>query len=599
MSTEQVLVLLIVGGLLVALTTTRIAADAVLLGALTLVAALPVPAADGWRFGLLPAADLLAGFSNPGMLAVGALFIVVAGLRETGAIDWIGAWLLGRPSGDRAAIARMMAPTLGMSAFLNNTPVVAMMIPAVSDWARKLGVAPSRLMIPLSYAAILGGTCTLIGTSTNLVVAGLVLSHTDLKPLTMFGVSTVGVPLALVGAAFVTWAGPLLLPDRRSSTQALSDPREYTMELLVPERSPLVGRSVEEAGLRNLPGCFLVEITRGADILTAVGPERVLQGGDRLLFAGVVEAIRTLANTRGLAPATEQIFKLDSPRHRRRLFEAVVAAKSPVVGKTVREGRFRNRYDGAIIAVARNGVRLRGKLGDLRLRAGDVLLVEADPSFMEHGGRSRDFLLVRRLSNSAPRRHDRAPLAIAILALMVLLATVEVYPMVVAALLAAAAMVVTGCCTLSEARRSVDWPVLIVIGAALGIGTAVERTGTAELLAHAALDPVGPSPWLALAVFYAVTSLLTEVLTNNAAVALLFPIAQATAASLGVSFEPFVIALMMAGSASFATPLGYQTNLMVYGPGGYTYGDFLRIGIPMNIVAGVVTVALVPLLFPF
>ena len=599
MTPDLLIVIAAVLGVLALLAFTRIAADAVLAAALTALLAIPVPTDTGWKMGVLSPSDALGGFSNTGMLTVAVLFIVVAGLRETGGIDWIASKMLGRPKGERSALFRVMAPVWGMSVFLNNTPVVAMMIPAVQDWAKRLKLSPSKLMIPLSYSAILGGTCSLIGTSTNLVVAGLVISQTDLPALGMFDITWVGLPAALIGAGFLILVGPKLLPNRGGGDAVLDDPKEYALELIVPAGSPMAGKTVEQAGLRSLPGCFLVEVEREGEIISAVGPEQVLKADDRLLFVGIVESIRDLANTRGLALATNQVFKLDTPRFRRRLFEAVVAPGSPLASKTIRQSRFRNRYNGAVIAVARNGERLRGKLGDIQLRGGDLVLVESDPGFVDRVGASRDFLLVRPLEDSAPRRHSRAPIALAILVAMVALATFEVYPMIVAALLAAGAMVLTRCCTVSEARRSIDWSVLIVIAAALGIGRAMDQTGAARLLADGVLSVVGSNPWLVLLAVYAVTSLLTEVITNNAAVALIFPIAQATASTLGVDFMPFVIAIMMAGSASFATPLGYQTNLMVYGPGRYTFADFLRIGIPMNVLLGVATVIITPLVFPF
>lgn len=578
---------------------TRIAADAVLAAALTALLAIPIPTDTGWKMGILSPKDAFSGFSNTGMLTVGVLFVVVAGLRETGGIDWIAAKLLGRPKGERSALIHLMMPVWGMSIFLNNTPVVAMMIPAVQDWSKKLKFSPSKLMIPLSYAAILGGTCSLIGTSTNLVVAGLVISQTDLPALGMFDITWVGLPAALVGASFLIVFGPKLLPNRGSGDTTLNDPMEYALDLVVPTGSSMAGKTVEQAGLRSLPGCFLVEVEREGEVISAIGPEQVLKAEDRLLFVGVVESIRDLANTRGLALATNQVLKLDSPRFRRRLFEAVVAPGSPLASNTIKESRFRNRYNGAVIAVARNGERLRGKLGDIRLLGGDLVLVEADPGFMDRVGSSKDFLLVRPLEDSTPRRHSRAPIALAILISMVAFATFEVYSMLVAALLAAGAMVLTRCCTLTEARRSIDWSVLIVIGAALGLGKAMDQTGAAKLLADGVLGIVGSHPWLVLMAIYAVTSILTEIITNNAAVALTFPIAHASASTLGVDFMPFIIAVMIAGSASFATPLGYQTNLMVYGPGRYTFADFLRIGIPMNVILGITTVAITPFMFPF
>ena len=611
MTIEVLLVLATLVGVLGLLAATRIAADAILAAALVFMLAVPYPKDGVWKLGILSSSDGLAGFSNSGMLTVGVLFVVVAGLRETGGIDFIASRLLGKPRSERGAIVRVMTPVWGMSAFLNNTPVVAMMIPAVQDWARKLNLAPSKLMIPLSYSAILGGTCSLIGTSTNLVVAGMliatlaaagdVVDPANMRALRMFDITWVGLPTAIIAALFLIFIGPKLLPGRKASTNLMVDPKEYSLELIVPEGSSMAGKTVEAAGLRALPGCYLVEIERGGDILSAVGPDQILREGDRLVFAGVVDSIKELANARGLALATNQVFKLDSPRYRRRLFETVVAPGSRLAGRTIRESRFRNLYNGAVIAVARNGERIRGKLGDIRLKGGDLLLVESDPGFVDRVGSSRDFLLVSKLEDSTPRRHGRAPLAVAILVAMVALATFEVYPMLTAAMLAAGAMVLTRCCTITEARRSIDWSVLIVIGAALGIGTAMDKTGAARLIAGTVIGLFGsnPHPWLLLLAIYIVTSFFTEIITNNAAVALAFPIALATANALDVNFMPFVIAIMMAGSASFATPLGYQTNLMVYGPGGYTFKDFLKIGVPMNVLVGICAVILAPIVFPF
>ncbi|MCA8977295.1 MAG: SLC13 family permease [Planctomycetes bacterium] len=599
MTAEIAIVLSILAITLGLLATTRVPADAILVGALILVVAIPVPVADGWKTGIVDVAAGVAGFGNPGMLAVGALFIVVAGLRETGAIDWIASRLLGRPRGERIAILRVMLPVGAMSAFLNNTPVVAMMIPAVQDWCKRLGVSPSRLLIPLSYAAILGGTCSLIGTSTNLVVAGLVLEHTDLPPLGMFDITWIGLPLALVCGALLIWLGPRLLPNRPTASTALACTQEYTLGLVVPENSGLAGRTVDAAGLRSLPGCFLIEIERDGEVIAAVGPEQVLRAGDHLMFAGVVDAIRDLVQTRGLALATDQVFKLDSPRNRRRLFEAVVSPASSLAGTTIRHAGFRKRFHGAVIGVARNGERLRGRIGDLKLMAGDLVLVEADPSFEERTRGSRDFLLVRSLEDSTPRQHKRAPLALAILLAVVAAAAFEIYPLLTAAMLGAAAMVLCRCCTLTEARRSIDWSILVVIAASLGLGRAMEVSGAAGWIAGGIVGICGDSRWGLLVAIYAATALLTATISNNAAVALMFSIAQAAALARHLDFMPLVMAVVMGGSASFATPIGYQTNLMVYGPGAYTFRDFLRIGVAMNLAAGACTVVLIPWLFPF
>ncbi len=598
MGAEAFVVLAAVGIVLILLTATRLPADAVLVAALTFLVFVPVPEATGWRMGVLNVSEAFSGFSNPGVLTVAVLFAVAAGLRQTGAIDWVAQTALGRPATVRSALARVVFPAVPISAFLNNTAVVAMLVPAISDWARKLRLPVSKLMLPFNYATVLGGTCTLIGTSTNLIVSGLILSSGKLPPLGLFDVTWIGLPVALIGCLFVWLAGPFLLPDRGSPSSQLREAREYMAEMIVPPGSPLVGKTIEEAGLRHLPGAFVAEIERDGESLVAVGPEQRLKANDRLVLVGVVDSIRDLQQLRGLVPATDQVFKLDSPRYRRRLFEAVVSNTCPLVGKTIRDGRFRNRYNAVVLAVARNGERLRGKIGDIVLRPGDTLLIEAGPSFAVQQRDSRDFFLISGVEHSTPRRHERATLALAILAAMVVAAAAGIN-MLSAALVAAFLMVATGCCSLSDARNSLEWPVLIAIGAALGLGRAMEVSGAAHSLAAAILSLAGQQAWLTLAAFYVASAVLTEILTNNAVAALMFPVALASAEQLGVSPLPFVMALMIAASAGFATPIGYQTNLMVYGPGGYRFGDYLRLGIPLDVVVGFTTVFLVPLIWPF
>jgi len=592
------LVLALVLGLLV---FTRIAADLVLMGGLTLLMVIPVPVGGQWSLGVLSVSEALSGLSNPGLVTVGVLFIVVAGLCETGGVDWLGQRLLGRPRTLVGAQLRLMGPVVGLSAFLNNTPVVAMLIPAVADWAKKLRMSASKLMLPLSYAAILGGTCTLIGTSTNLVVNGLVLAETDLPGLRlrMFDITWLGVPCALVGVGYVLLVSRWLLPDRQPVMSRMRDPREYTVEMLVEPDSSLVGKSIEQAGLRHLPGMYLMEIDRRDEVLVAVGSEQRLEANDRLVFVGVVESVKDLQKIRGLKPATDQVFKLEAPRYQRSLVEAVVSNTCPLAGKSIRQGRFRSVYNAAVIAVARNGERIRAKIGDIVLRPGDTLLMEAPASFAAQQRNSRDFFLVSTMEDSAPRRHDKAWIAMVILAAMIAVVTLEWLSMVVTAMLAAGLMIMTRCCSANTARRNVDWPLLVVIAAALGIGRALDKTGAARIIAETLLRIGGDDPWIALAVVYGLTMLFTEVITNNAAAALMFPIALATAERLGVNFMPFVVALMLGASASFATPLGYQTNLMVYGPGGYRFSDYLKIGIPLNLLMWLTTATLAPLIWPF
>ena len=581
--------LLVVASVLGMLIFTRVGADIVFMGGLTLLLVT----------GVLSPGDALAGFANPGMITVAALYVVVAGLQETGGVQWIGQRLLGRPKTLTGAQLRIMMPVAVLSAFLNNTPVVAMLIPAVSDWSKRYELAVSKLMIPLSYAAILGGTLTLIGTSTNLVVNGLLITATGLPTLHMFELAWVGLPTLLVGIGFIVLFSRRLLPDRQTATSLFSNPREYTLELLVADSSPLAGKTIEEAGLRHLPSAYLAEIERGGSVMPAVSPQERLRAGDRLVFVGVVESIVELQKIRGLLPATDQLFKLDAPRARRTLVEAVVSNSCPLVGKTIREGRFRSLYEAVVIAVARNGERIHKKIGDIVLQPGDTLLLEAQPNFAARQRNSSDFFLVSAVENSQPLRHDRALVAAAILSGLVLTVGLGVFSMLQASLFAAALTVATRCCTGAVARRSVDWSVLIVIAASLGLGRALEVTGAADAVAGGLVALAGSNPWIGLAVVYAITAVFTAVVTNNAAAVLMFPVALTLANALGVNFMPFVIAIMMGASASFATPIGYQTNLMVYGPGGYRFTDYLKIGLPLNLLTAAVAVLIIPFVWRF
>jgi di/tricarboxylate transporter len=578
----------------VLLVVSRLTPDVILIGAVTLL----------FLTGVLNTTQALAGLSNDGVITIGVLFVVGAAVRETGAVDLITSRLFGRPKTPEGAIARMMFPTMGLSAFMNNTPLVAMMIPAVSDWARTNRFPVSKLMIPLSYAAILGGTCTLIGTSTNLLVKGMLSKAIDAGTIAgpgigMFDISWVGVPAAILGGLFILVTCHWLLPDRRPAISMLDDPREYTVEMQVASDSPLVDKTIEDAGLRHLQGVYLAEIDRKGVILPAVSPQEVLRAHDRLLFVGVIESVVDLQRIRGLLPATDQVAKLSAPRPQRCLIEAVVSNSCPLVGKTIRDGRFRNVYNAVVVAVARNGERLHKKIGDIVLYAGDTLLVEAHPSFADQQRNSRDFFLVSRLEGTNPPRHDRAWIAMTILVGMVAAVSLGWLPMLQAALGAAALMLLSRCITVEAARRSIDWEVLLAIAASFAVGLALESTGAARDIAAQMIDLAGGRPWIALAIVYAITLVVTELITNTAAAALMFPFALVTAQGMGVHYMPFLIVVMMAASAGFATPIGYQTNLMVYGPGGYRFGDYMKIGVPLDILVGIVTVGLAPLVWPF
>ncbi len=587
-------ILIFVLGMLI---MTRIGPDLIMLAGLTLLLV----------SGVLGAGEALEGLSNPGMVTVGVLFVVVAGMRETGVIGWVAHYLLGRPRSLLSAQARVMFPVSLLSAFLNNTPVVAMFIPAVAEWSRKHRLSISKLMLPISYAAILGGTCTLIGTSTNLVVNGLILSETSLPGLGMFDLAWVGVPVALCGTAYMLLAGRKLLPERVPPISEERDPREYTVETIVEPGGPLVGKTVQQAGLRHLPGLYLIEIARRDvaeigrkdRIITAVGPDEVLQGGDRLVFVGEVGSVVDLHKMPGLKPAGDHIFDLSCPRSQRCLIEAVASPTCPLVGQTIRDGNFRSTYDAAVVAVARHGRRVRGKIGDIVVQPGDTFLLETHPSFARKNANNRDFYLVSQVPDSHVPRHEKMWIAVLTVAAMVFAVTVGWLSMMQAAMLASGVMLITRCLTGEQARRSVDWQILLVIASAFGIGRAMQTSGLAGIVANQTIYLAGGNPWWSLVMVYLVTTLFTEMITNNAAAILVFPIAFHTAESLGVNFMPFAIAIMVAASASFSSPLGYQTNLMVYGPGGYRFTDYMKVGIPMNLIAGLITVNLVPLVWSF
>jgi di/tricarboxylate transporter len=558
------------------------------------------------------AAQFAAAFGNEGLLTVGVLFVVAAGLTETGGLSLITERFLGRPRSVRSAQLRLMAPVAAASSVLNNTPVVAMFLPVVEEWSRRNRLSVSKLLIPkllipLSYAAIFGGCLTLIGTSTNLVVQSLMIQARKTDPgmpvMGMFTIGAIGLPAAVVGIAYVLLVSGRLLPERRSPRTELADAREYSVEMMVVPGSAIDGVSIEEAGLRHLPGVFLAAIERDGETLAAVGPEHVLRGDDRLMFVGVVDSVVDLQRLRGLAPATDQVFKLDSPRHDRCLVEAVVSPTSPLAGKGIREGRFRSRYDAVVIAVHRNGERIRAKIGDIVLQPGDTLLLEAHPRFLKAHRNNRDFLLMSALDDSSPRRYERTWVALLILGGLVALAGLESVfglSLLNLAFVAGGLMVATRCCSIEQARRSVDWSLLLTIGAALTVGGAIQTTGLAGVVADGMLGVVDTAgPWVVLAQVYLLTLLFTELVTNNAAAALAFPIAHAAAARLGVNVMPFALAVAMAASAGFATPLGYQTHMMVYGPGGYRFSDFVRIGLPLDLVIAAVAVGLLPVVFPF
>jgi len=580
--------LVVVTAVLLLLAMTSLAADIVLLTAMVALTAL----------GVLSPERALSGFASPGVMTIAALYVVVAGLRETGALAWLSQRVFGHPTTVIAAQIRLMAASALVSTVVSNTPVVAMFIPIAQEWARRLSLPASRLLLPMNNLAILAGTCTLIGTSTNLVVDGLLQNvHPD-AGLGIFALARVGVPLTLVGFLYVLLIGRWLLPDREDAIEQLSNAREYSFEVGIKSGSPLAGRTIGAVGLRSMPRAYLLEIARNGELLTAVGPQEVLAAGDVLTFVGVADAVRDLRLIPGLDIAPDQDFRLNLRSSQRCLVELVLAPSSPLAGMTVREGAFRTRYQAGIISISREGQRLEGKLGDVRLRPGDTLLVETDDAFVDRHRHNREFLLVSGLKDSTPPDFRRAPLAAAILLAMVGLAASGLTSLFTAAFLAAGAMVGFRCVTLAAARRSIEYPVIVAIAASYALGFALTDSGAAAWLAASIAAIAGNDAFIALCLVYVATVVVTELVTNNAAGVLMFPIAMAAAAQSGAHFMPFVIAVMIAASAGFVTPIGYQTNLMIYGPGGYRFGDFVRFGLPMNVFVGITALIVIPAAWP-
>jgi di/tricarboxylate transporter len=567
--------------------------------------------------GVLQPVEAIAGFAHPGVITVAMLYVVAAAMKETGAMSRITSVLLGRPKSERSAQIKLTLPVAVMSAFINNTPIVAMFLPTLDGVARRCRIAPSKLFMPLSFASILGGVCTLIGTSTNVIVAGLLHETpitSDGGPVTadnpalkigMFSIAKVGLPIALFGVAYILIFGRKLLPDRSDPIdEAEAKGHGYHAALKVSSSSPIIGKTVEAANLRNLPGLFLSRIERSEDTVIAVSPKEAIRADDVLVFVGQLDSVVELQQIKGLVPSSDEHDHEDeqadgsSYRPNLRIVEAVVSNNSSLVGLTIRQSGIRTRYGAVVVAVRRQGQEIPGKLGEIRLRPGDTLLLEAEPGFASRFGNSTEFYLVNERFTPASLRHERAWVALAILALLVTLLTFGVLPPMTAAMLAAGLMVVTRCCTGPQARRGVDFSILTVIGASFGIGQAMQNTGLAHDISHFILETFqSMGPWALLACVYLLTSIFTACMTNNAAAVLMFPIAVGLAIEGGINPMPFIVAITVAASCEFSTPIGYQTNLMVMGPGGYRWLDYTKFGGPLTLICCVLCVALAPLMF--
>jgi len=543
--------------------------------------------------GVIEPAQAFAGFANPAPITVAALYVIAAGIERTGMLNRLVDSALGSGSGERSTLVRLLLPSAGASAFLNNTPIVAMLVPAVSRWAQRVGRSVSRYLMPLSFAVILGGTLTLIGTSTNIVVSGL-MQQSGMEPMGFFEITKIGVPVVIIGLVLVVALAPVLLPDRRGARSDIDDVREFVVEMRVDGGGALDGASVEGGGLRHLVGVFLAQVERGSELIAPVRPDTVLRGGDLLRFVGNARDVADLQARSGLTPEAQQ-HTVAIPTGRLAFFEAVIGDASPLVGTSLKAIGFRDRYQAAVLAIHRADRRVEAKLGEVRLKTGDTLLLLASPAFGDRWQGSNDFLLVSRFGASDPPRSDKAIQAVAIGAAVVIVAGTGLLPILDVSLLGAIAIVLLGVLSPSEARAAVDLDVIVVIAASFGVGAALAETGLAGRVAGWLVDAFQPLGPLAVVLGVALATLaLTEAVTNNAAAVLMFPIAIAMAARVGADPRAYAIVVAVMASASFLTPIGYQTNTMVWGPGGYRFGDYARLGFPLTIVTLVAVALLTP-----
>ncbi|MGI8791787.1 MAG: SLC13 family permease [Acidimicrobiales bacterium] len=547
--------------------------------------------------GIITPAQAFSGFSNEAPIAVAALLILARAVDVSGVFQPIVRFLFGRAEG-KWLMARVAFPIDGLSGFVNNTTVVAMAVPSALDLCQRRGLPPSRFLIPISYAAVLGGVTTTVGTSTNLTVSGL-LASAGMEPLSLFELTPVGVPIAIGGCLAIVFLAGRLLPDRTRSDEGSDGEREFAFSMRVRPGAGADGRSVEDAGLRHLKGVFLVQIDRSGRIIAPVAPEEALVGGDVLTFVGRVDHVVDLQRTPGLqSTENRQIDQLGDGSHR--FYEVVVANSLNLVGRTLRDVGFRARYGAAVLAIHRSGQRIDAKLGDVSLHMGDTLLVLADSDFLDRFRDGPDFLLIAPRRGISPTQPRKAAIVAAVGIGFVALVGSGVVPILHGSLAAAMLLVVTRVLTLRQARDAVDLNIVILIAAAFGLGAAVDQTGLGTAAASILVDLLEPfGPLGALAAVLLATMALTELVSNNAAAVLVFPIAVATSVGLGVDARPFVIVVALGASLSFLTPIGYQTNLMVYGLGNYRFLDFTLMGLPLNLVSIALTLILVPLVFPF
>ena len=545
--------------------------------------------------GVLDAKDAFSGFSGTSVITVGVLFVVVAGLMHTGVLQCIVRYLLGTPSSYSKAVMRLMLPVAALSAFLSNTTVVTLFVGIVKMWAKKLGISPSKLLIPLSYASGMGGVCTLIGTPPNLIISGLYEEKTG-EAMNILATAIPGLFCLGVGVLSVI-AMRRLLPDRKVPESAFEATGEYTVEVQVPSDNPYIGKTLAEAGLFHVKGGSLIEMHHFDESSLPITEDEPIMGGDHLVYAGQIDELIEMAYTHQLVSADHHIFSINEIDNRCQLRTAYVDFGSSLIGTTIGGSSFEKDNNVTLAAVARLGERIKQAPRNVVLQAGDTLLlvcprkINLNTSTLKHDLHFFD-------SDDVPNIGYGTLISTAIMITMVVLSALDVIPLLQCAFLAAAAMLIFRCCNMEQAMRAVNWEILMVFAGSAVLGLAIQKTGIAECLANGILNVCGTNPLVVMTAVCLVATFVTEFISNTAAGAMFFPIMYEAAEKLGYDPFPFLIALMVSVSSSFATPIGSPTHMLVYGPGGYRFSDFMRIGLLMNIIILAANILIVNLVYP-
>ena len=545
--------------------------------------------------GVLDSKEAFSGFSSTSVITVGVLFVVVAGLTRTGVLYYIVRYLMGTPGSYAKAVTRLMLPVAFLSSFLSNTTVVALFVKIVKMWSKKLGISPSKLLIPLSYASGMGGVCTLIGTPPNLIISGLYEENTGVA----MNIMTTTVPglFCLVIGVLSVIAMRRLLPDRKAPESAFEATTEYTVEVQVPSDNKHIGQTLGEAGLFHVKGGSLIEMYHFDESPIPVTEDEPVMGGDHLVYAGQIDEIIEMAYSHGLVSADHHVFSAEEEDDNRQLRTAYVTFSSSLIGKTMSSTTLEKDNNMVLAAVARSGERIQQSPRQVTLRAGDTLLFVC-PRHMNVNTSA----LVSNLhffdSDEIPDVGIGTIVSMLIMITMVVVSALGIMPLLQCAFLAAAAMLIFRCCNAEQAMRAVNWEILMVFAGSAVLGTAIQKTGIAEWLATGILDVCGTNPIVIMTAVCFVATFITEFISNTAAGAMFFPIMYEAAEKLGYDPFPFLVALMISVSSSFATPIGSPTHMLVYGPGGYRFSDFLRIGLLMNIIILAANIFIVNIFYP-